>query len=86
MFLMDERWEEIKKTTSTYTVACQQLLNPIAGSDVAFKSEWWREWEVRPYTMNVYILVDPASSKKKGSNRTAMCVVGVDSFYNKIFT
>tara|TARA_B100000902_G_scaffold29106_1_gene34955 strand:- start:502 stop:2166 length:1665 start_codon:yes stop_codon:yes gene_type:complete len=83
VFLMDERWEEIKKTTSTYTVACQQLLNPIAGSDVAFKSEWWREWEVRPYTMNVYILVDPASSKKKGSNRTAMCVVGVDSFYNK---
>tara|TARA_R100000329_G_scaffold104501_1_gene85769 strand:- start:623 stop:1666 length:1044 start_codon:yes stop_codon:yes gene_type:complete len=83
VFLEEERWEEIKKTTSTYTVACQQLLNPIAGSDVAFKDEWWREWEVRPYTMNVYIMVDPASSKKKESNRTAMCVVGVDANYNK---
>ena len=28
-------------------------------------------------------MVDPASSKKKESNRTAMCVVGVDANYNK---
>ena len=83
VFLTDERWDEIKKTTSTYTVACQQLLNPIAGSDVAFHEEWWLEWEIRPYTMNAYIMVDPASSKKKESNRTAMAVVGVDANYNK---
>ena len=83
VFLEDERWEEIKKTTSTYTVACQQLLNPIAGSDVAFKQEWWNEWEIRPYTMNVYIMCDPAHSRKKESNRTAIAVVGVDANYNK---
>jgi len=83
VFLTEERWEEIKKTTSTYTVACQQLLNPIAGSDVAFHDEWWMEWEIRPYTMNAYLMVDPASSKKKESNRTAMAVVGVDANYNK---
>ena len=83
VFLTSERWEEIKKTTSTFTVACQQLLNPIAGSDIAFKEEWWQEWEVRPYTMNVYLMCDPAHSKKKTSNRTAMAVVGVDANYNK---
>ena len=83
VFLTSERWEEIKKTTSTYTVACQQLLNPIAGSDVSFKEEWWTEYEVRPYVINVYIMVDPAHSKKKESNRTAMAVVGVDSNFNK---
>lgn len=83
VFLQKERWEEIKKTTSTYTVACQQLLNPIIGSDVSFKQEWWTEWEVRPYTLNVYIMVDPAHSKKKESNRTAFAVVGVDSNFNK---
>ncbi len=83
VFLEEERWEEIKKTTSTYTVACQQLLNPIAGSDIAFKEEWWQEWEVRPYTMNVYIMCDPAHSRKRESNRTAIAVVGVDSHYNK---
>jgi len=83
VFLSSERWEEIKKTTSTFTVACQQLLNPIAGSDIAFKEEWWQEYEVRPYTMNVYLMCDPAHSKKKTSNRTAMAVVGVDSNYNK---
>jgi len=83
VFLTQERWEEIKKTTSTYTVACQQLLNPIAGSDVSFMDDWWREWEVRPYTLNAYMMVDPASSKKKESNRTAIAVVGVDANYNK---
>jgi len=83
VFLTSERWEEIKKTTSTFTVACQQLLNPIAGSDIAFKEEWWQEWEVRPYTMNVYMMCDPAHSKKKTSNRTAIAVVGVDANYNK---
>jgi len=83
VFLAQERWEEIKKTTSTYTVACQQLLNPIIGSDVSFKQEWWNEWEVRPYTLNVYIMVDPAHSKKKESNRTAFAVVGVDANFNK---
>jgi hypothetical protein len=83
VFLTSERWEEIKKTTSSFTVACQQLLNPIAGSDIAFKEEWWQEYEVRPYTMNVYLMCDPAHSKKKTSNRTAMAVVGVDANYNK---
>ena len=83
IFLTKERWEEIKKTTSTYTVACQQLLNPIAGSDVAFKEEWWNEWEIRPYTMNAYIMCDPAHSRKRESNRTAIAVVGVDANYNK---
>ena len=83
VFLEKERWEEIKKTTSTYTVACQQLLNPIAGSDIAFKQEWWNEWEVRPYTMNVYVMCDPAHSRKRESNRTAVAVVGVDGHYNK---
>lgn len=83
VFLAEKRWEEIKKTTSTYTVACQQLLNPIIGSDVSFKQEWWNEWEVRPYTLNVYIMVDPAHSKKKESNRTAFAVVGVDANFNK---
>ena len=83
IFLEKERWEEIKKTTSTYIVACQQLLNPIVGSDISFKGEWWREWEIRPYTLNVYVMCDPAHSRKKASNRTAVAVVGVDANYNK---
>ena len=83
VFLEIDRWEEIKKTTSTYTVACQQLLNPIAGSDIAFKEDWWNEWEIRPYTLNVYIMCDPAHSRKRESNRTAIAVVGVDANYNK---
>jgi len=83
VFLSKDRFDEIVKTTSQYTVACQQLLNPLEGTDISFKQEYWREYEIRPFTLNVYITVDPANSKKKGSNRTAISVVGVDQAFNK---
>jgi hypothetical protein len=40
-------------------------------------------FEVRPETLAVYITVDPARSKKKGSANTAMLVIGVDYALNK---
>ena len=76
VFLTKERWEEIKKTTSTYTVACQQLLNPIAGSDVSFKDEWWLSGKFARIPSMFILWLIPAHSKKKESNRTAMAVVG----------
>lgn len=65
------------------TFACQMLQNPAAGNEALFKPEWLRFADVRPRTLNVYITVDPASSKKKGSDRTAMVVTGIDAGRNK---
>lgn len=65
------------------TFAAQILQNPIAGVDSTFNVEWLKYWEVRPVHLNVYIVVDPANSKKKTSDRTAMLVVGVDQNRNK---
>lgn len=76
-------WDEKKTESSTYVIACQMLQNPIAGSEQEFKPEWLRRWEVRPETLNVAIVVDPANSTKKGSCNTAMAVLGVDSAGNK---
>lgn len=83
VFLTQQEWDNKKQGTSRFTIACQQLLNPIAGSEQTFDPGHLRMYEVRPTVMNVYILVDPANSKKKGSNKTAMVVIGVDTHMNK---
>lgn len=44
-----------------------------------------RVYEVRPQTLMIYIMVDPAHSMRPGSDHTAMAVVGMDSAGNKYF-
>lgn len=83
VLLSQADWDNKVKESSVSTIACQQLLNPIAGSEQEFKPEWLRPWEVRPETLNVAILVDPASSKHKESCNTAMPVIGIDAHFNK---
>lgn len=76
-------WEEKKRTQGLAVLAAQMLQNPAAGAQALFKKEWLRFADVRPATLNVYILADPASSRKKGSDRTAIAVIGVDAARNK---
>lgn len=83
VFLPDAVWEEKKRTQGLAVLAAQMLQNPAAGAQALFKKEWLRFADVRPATLNVYILCDPASSRKKGSDRTAMAVIGIDSARNK---
>lgn len=82
VFLSQEVWDETK-ITQRLTLAAQMLQNPTAGNEAMFRKEGLRFIDIRPGTLNVYILVDPASSKKKGSDRTAMPVIGVDAGRNK---
>ena len=79
----DDKWDKIKKSQSGYTVACQYMQNPIAGSEQEFKPDWIRYYHIRPEVLNVAILVDPANSKKKGTSNTAMAVMGLDTNGNK---
>ena len=83
VFHTPEAWAEKRLTQSDATLACQMLQNPAAGQMAMFKKERLRFTDIRPTTLNVYILVDPASSKKKGSDRTAIAVIGVDYNRNK---
>jgi hypothetical protein len=85
IFLTQDDWEQKVKESSTYTIACQQLLNPVAGEEQEFKPQWMRRYEIRPETLNVAICVDPASSKKKGSANSAFAVIGMDANRNKYF-
>lgn len=83
VFLSKEVWEDKKRRQTSSVLAAQMLQNPAAGNNAIFQKEWLRFQEIRPATLNIYILCDPASSKKKGSDRTAMPVIGVDSASNR---
>lgn len=48
-----------------------------------FKKDWLKFTDIRPSTLNVYIMGDPADSKKKTSDSSAFPVIGIDSAGNK---
>lgn len=84
VFLSQEAWDKKRKESSGYTIACQMLQNPIAGSQQEFQTDWIRTYEVRPHTLNVYMMWDYAGSRKStGSSKTAVAVIGVDAALNK---
>jgi len=69
-----------RRDMGPYTYACQILLNPKADALQGFKREWLKHYRkiTNVDRMNGYILVDAASSKKKGSDYTSMHVVGLN--------
>lgn len=83
IFLSEEAWAEKVKTQPKRILAAQMLQNPSAGNQALFEKGWLRFTDIRPGTINVYILVDPASSQKKTSDRTAIAVIAVDAGLNK---
>lgn len=83
VFLTPEAWAAKKLAQGPATIAAQMLQNPAAGNEAMFRKEWLSFLDVRPATLNVYIMVDPAHSRKKGSDNTAMAVIGIDSGGNK---
>ena len=67
-----------RRDMGPYSYACNILLNPKADAMQGFKREWIKHYAtVDDKKLNKYLLVDAASSKKKGSDYTAMWVVGL---------
>lgn len=90
VFLADEVLKKKRRDMGAYVFACQMLQNPLADNAMGFKNSWFQtlpsDTAIKPgfsANMNRYILVDPASSKKEGSDYTSMWVVGLnhDGFY-----
>lgn len=79
VFLTEGEWADKKRDMSRSTIAAQLLQNPMADEDAVFKTIWLRSYEVRPRTLNVYILVDPSRGRSAESDNTAMAVIGVSS-------
>lgn len=79
----EEIHQQKRRDMGPYTYATQILLNPVADAMQGFRREWLRHWKAITPTqwahMNRYLLVDAASSKKRGSDYTAMGVIGLNT-------
>jgi phage terminase large subunit-like protein len=74
-----------KRKQGPYIFSCQQLLSPAGDKTQGFKRDWLRKYRNMKHVdkMNGYILVDAASSKKRGSDYTSMWVVGLNTDGNR---
>lgn len=67
-----------RRDMGPYTYAAQILLNPKADAAQGFRREWLRKYRrLEGKGLNWYLVCDAASSKKKGSDYTAMWAVGL---------
>jgi predicted phage terminase large subunit-like protein len=71
--------ETKRRDQGPYVFACQMMQNPAVDSAHGFKREWLRFYHDshEGAGMNKYLVVDPASAKKKDSDYTAMAVIGL---------
>jgi LAGLIDADG DNA endonuclease family protein len=79
VFHTEEAWAEKLRNSSRQIIASQQLQNPMADEDATFRTEWLRSYEVRPRTLNVYIMCDPSRGRTATSDNTALAVIGLSS-------
>lgn len=80
-----EYYNKRRDLSSPYIFSCQMLQNPKADDAIGFKEHWINVWVPKNLArLNKYILVDPANTKNKRSDFTAIMVVGMgedDNFY-----
>ena len=79
----EAEWQKRLSDSSRQTVAAQLLQSPMADTDATFRTEWLKAYEVRPRTLNVYIMADPSRGRSATSDNTAIAVVGISSTGSK---
>ncbi len=82
VFLTREQLAVKRRDQGPYVFGCQMLQNPKADETQGFKEEWIRHAQPSPYGLNVYMVFDPASAKKKDSDYTAGFVIGLGADKN----
>ena len=85
VLLTREALAEKRRDMGPYTFGCQMLQDPKADETQGFREDWLRYYKADASAgTNRYILVDPASGKRKTNDYTSMWVVGLapDGNYN----
>jgi predicted phage terminase large subunit-like protein len=79
VFLSAETLANKRRDFGPYVFGTQMLQNPVADNAMGFKDEWLRFYDRLGSFQgwNIYILVDPASKKKRSSDYTVMEVIGL---------
>jgi phage terminase large subunit-like protein len=79
-----EELDNMYDTMGAWIYSAQMLQNPTADGMRKFARAWLRTWDLktrRPY-MNIYILVDPATTIGETTDYTCMTVIGTDYMRN----
>ena len=83
VLISPERVAELRRAMGPYVFGSQILCNPKADAVGGFKEEWLRFWQGMQFRgLNIYITVDPAHSKKKGSDYSVFMVIGLGADHN----
>lgn len=83
VFLTREELKTIRKRMGSRTFSAQMLQDPNPDNNRGFQLEWLKYWRAAEWgLMNRYILVDPANSKKVGSDFTTFAVFGLGADRN----
>jgi len=84
VFLTQKQWDDKVKEMGPVTASSQLLQNPTKDTSTGFARSWLRQYDDAKHwrRMNRYLLCDPASSKKKSSDYTAMGVIGLGADNN----
>jgi phage terminase large subunit-like protein len=81
VFLTPGELAKKRQNMGPYTFSAQMLLNPIAESRQTFQRAWFDKrfdyGALDHKAMNRALICDPASEKKKRSDWTTMCVIGL---------
>lgn len=82
--LSRDQLERKRREMGPYVFGCQMMQDPRADEVQGFREEWIHRWDTgnmdgspRWRKMNRYLLVDPASEKKAGSDYTVMLVIAL---------
>jgi predicted phage terminase large subunit-like protein len=73
------------KDMGVFVFSAQMLQNPAADKAMSFKPEWIQKYDriahekIENKNLNYYVLVDPASEKKKDNDYTVIVVIGLGS-------
>ena len=79
VLMTKETLDEKLRDMGSFTFSAQMLQDPLQDNIMGFKKEWLRYYKSLGSTdeWNRYLLVDPASEKKKSSDYTVIMVIGL---------
>lgn len=80
VYLTQAELDKKRREMGPYTFSSQMLQNPTADDVQGFKREWIQTWNPADSGtdhLNLYILCDPASEKKRHSDYTVFMVIGL---------
>lgn len=86
IYLSAEELKKKRRQMGSHVYNTQMLLNPVPEADRKFKVEWLQYYNRIPEPMNIYILCDPANSKRSDradKDYTVFWVVGIAANGNR---